>query len=83
MKNLKLNALAAKSLSEVEMNQVKGGGSATYVRKCGCACAYANQQGSSTNANCNANYEGGAAGLSSPGYDSYPCYRETTTTIYW
>jgi natural product precursor len=78
--NLKLNALAAKSLSEVEMNQVKGGRSVTVlVRYCGCACAYVNQ-GSSTNANCNANYGGGARGLNSPDND-FQCVKEGYITI--
>jgi natural product precursor len=55
--NLKLNAMAAKNLSKVEMNQLQGG------RACGCGCNYANSGGSSTSANCNANYSGGKGGL--------------------
>lgn len=57
MKKLKLNSLASKSLSETQMNEVKGG------RACGCGCAYANSGGSSIDANCSANYSGGAHGL--------------------
>jgi natural product precursor len=57
-KNFKLNALAAKTLSETEMNKVRGGG-----RSCSCGCQYANSGGSSTSNNCSANYEGGSSGL--------------------
>jgi len=53
-KNLKLNALAAKTLSDTEMNEVKGGG-----RYCSCGCQYASSGGSSISANCDANYAGG------------------------
>jgi natural product precursor len=48
-KNFKLSALAAKTLSETEMNKVRGG------KCCGCMCAYAGSGGSSTSANGNAN----------------------------
>ena len=53
MKNLKLNALASKNLSKVEMNQLTGGHGC-----CSCACAYASSGGSSTNANGSANQKG-------------------------
>jgi natural product precursor len=58
MKNLKLNVLASQKLSEVEMNQVKGGTSTTTIC-CGCSCYYANSGGSSTNANGSANSKSG------------------------
>lgn len=54
MKNLKLNSLASKSLSETQMNEIKGGDCS-----CGCGCLYANSGGSSTNSNANANRSGG------------------------
>ena len=57
MKKIKLNALAAQTLSQIEMNAVKGGD-----KSCGCACAYAGSGGSSVDDNCNANF---AKGLSS------------------
>jgi natural product precursor len=47
--NLKLNALASKSLSKVEMNQFYGG------KCCSCGC----QGSSSTNDNAYANSDGG------------------------
>ena len=43
MKKIKLNALAAQTLSQIEMNAVKGG-----TVDCGCSCYYANSGGSST-----------------------------------
>ncbi len=57
MKKLKLNALAKKNLSELEMNQVRGGDC------CGCSCYYADNGGSSIDANGSANNK---AGLHSP-----------------
>jgi natural product precursor len=57
-KKLKLNALAAKALSETELNEVRGGG-----RSCSCGCQYASAGGSSISANCDANYAGGSGGL--------------------
>jgi len=55
-KNLKLNALAAKVLSETEMNEVRGGAAGD---PCVCGCKYASSGGSSTNANGGANNAGG------------------------
>lgn len=40
MKNLKLNSLASKRLSETQMNGIKGGDCS-----CGCGCLYANSGG--------------------------------------
>ena len=57
MKKIKLNVLAEKNLSELEMNQVRGGGG------CGCSCYYADNGGSSSGDNGSANNK---AGLSSP-----------------
>lgn len=53
MKNLKLNALSANSLTEREMNQMKGG------KSCSCGCQHAGSGGSSIEANRDANYAGG------------------------
>ncbi|MDR3338729.1 MAG: TIGR04149 family rSAM-modified RiPP [Candidatus Symbiothrix sp.] len=53
--NLKLNTLASQSLSEVEMNQTKGGISGC----CECACAYVNSGGSSSDDNGDANMRAG------------------------
>jgi natural product precursor len=52
-KKLKLNVLNANSLSERELNQMKGG------KSCSCGCQHANSGGSSVNANRGANYAGG------------------------
>lgn len=49
LKKLKLNALAEKNLSDIEMNTVKGGGC------CNCGCAYENHGGSSVVGNGSAN----------------------------
>ena len=58
MKKIKLNALAAQTLSQIEMNAVKGG-----TATCGCSCYYANSGGSSTMDN---GYANRATGLKSP-----------------
>jgi natural product precursor len=52
-KNLKLNVLAAKALSDTEMNQVRGGD----IKCCSCGCQYAGQGGSGTHTNKNANFD--------------------------
>ena len=57
MKKLKLNALGKKNLTELEMNQVRGGGA------CGCSCYYADNGGSSSGDNGSANSH---AGIFSP-----------------
>jgi len=50
MKKLKLNALAEKNLSEIEMNQVRGGWT------CGCMCPDSNNLADSGKSS---NYESG------------------------
>ncbi|GHV34145.1 hypothetical protein FACS1894178_1080 [Bacteroidia bacterium] len=55
MKNLKLNKLEERNLSEKQMNNIKGG----EPHKCGCGCCYANSGGSSVCANGKANAQGG------------------------
>jgi natural product precursor len=54
MKNLKLNQIAERDLSEKQMNAIKGGTGDC----CGCACAHANSGGSSEVSNGNANKAG-------------------------
>lgn len=56
MKKIKLNVLANRNLSDVEMNQVRGGGP---LWCCECGCRYANSGGSSIDSNASANYDGG------------------------
>jgi natural product precursor len=54
-KNIKLNNLAKNTITEREMNRVKGGCLDTC---CGCGCAYAGNGGSSVQDNKNANAAG-------------------------
>ncbi|GHV34153.1 hypothetical protein FACS1894178_1100 [Bacteroidia bacterium] len=62
MKNLKLNKLEERNLSEKQMNHIKGGSPGDC---CGCGCAYENQGGASVAANGNANQAGGLNSTSS------------------
>ncbi|GHV34138.1 hypothetical protein FACS1894178_1050 [Bacteroidia bacterium] len=56
MKNLKLNKLEERNLSEKQMNHIKGGG---VGDPCGCGCCYADSGGSSVADNAWSNSQSG------------------------
>jgi natural product precursor len=81
MKNLKLNKLEERNLSEKQMRKIEAGnctwteGNGTHTAACACGCAYANSGGSSTAANGQANR---ARGLCTPNF-SYEKFTDGIT----
>jgi natural product precursor len=59
MKNLKLNKLSARNLTDRQMDKIKGGDPCVLVRTCTCGCQYANSGGSSVSDNCSTNSSSG------------------------